>query len=420
MVKRENKNLMPGAGKNLISREAGLVLSVAQSIVNGRGSADVEQILRQPVNWVKFDALLGYHELSSFAYTCFKGWLPLFDGREVEELKKYHFYVLARLAELEKEFFEIADSFGAEGVDLLPLKGTAFLIDSMYGNLTGLRPMADIDILVRKEQLPHAERLVESLGYRLELGGFKEEYWRRKNYHLMFTKNKNQRLFSTLEVHWLLDYPRKTELLPDLWGRVIKVSARDREVVLLSPEDTLFCLALHLRRFGNVLSLKSACDFACLLVKYQNLDWDYILKQARQGQICVSLYFRLIQVSAFFGLEIAKRIWKELSPSGWRQRLMLNFILKNTFSVPDKDSNAIFLKHHFLVYDNFNEPVGMIIKMPLEQFAKFYRLSPYSKRALWLYRLRFIYWPYHLLALILKAGIRKIIKRPGANLSLSP
>ena len=407
------------ADKYLVSSETRLVLLIAQWIVNDRRLPEIETILaREPVNWEYFNALLAHHELSSFAYSCLKNYSSLFPSAEVDLLKKNHYFVLARLAGQEKEFLEIADIFRGQGIGLLPLKGAAFLIDNMYGDKAGLRPMADIDILVKKDKLSQAENLVETLGYQKEFCGLKEDYWRKKGYHVTFIKNKSGKMFSTLlEMHWLLDYPRNISLLPSLWGRTRKLQFSGREIALLSPEDTLFSLALHLRRFGNVLSLKSACDFACLLTKYKDLNWDYILKEAKNGQMCASLYFRFIQVKIFFDIQAPDSLLNSLAPLHYKRGLMERFILKNTFLSLDDTDNRVFLKNHFLAYDNLWEPVSMIINMPQEQFAKFYRLTPYSVKAILLYRLRFLYFPGYCVALILKAIIRKIVKKKQTTLA---
>ena len=363
------------------------------------------------LNWDHFNLLLAQHELSSFAYACLKNYSALLPVPEIDLLRKNHYFILARLADLEKEFLMLADIFQGQKVDLLPLKGAAFLIDQIYGDKFGLRPMVDMDILVKKENLFQAEKLIVALGYRKQLCGFKEDYWRRKSYHIIFTKEKNGKICFHLEMHWLLDYPRKRLLLPLLWDRIRKLQVGDKQIALLSVEDTLFCLALHLRRFGNVLSLKSACDFACLLTKYKDLDWDYILQEANQGEMRTSLYFRLIQASVFFDIQVPNLILNNLSPAIYKQRVIKNFIANDTFLDLDKMAKSLFLKNHFVVYDNFWEPADMIINMPVEQFAKFYRLAPYSPGTYFLYCLRFLYFPLHLLMQILKVIERKIVAR---------
>ncbi|HPT39430.1 MAG TPA: nucleotidyltransferase family protein [Candidatus Omnitrophota bacterium] len=412
MIKMQDDNLIIAPNKYLTSRQARLVLLIAQWIVNEReDAAKIKKMLSgQELDWDKFNKLLAYHDLSSFAHSFFKDYLHLIPGRQIEELRNYHLFMLSRLIELEKEFFKIADIFADQGVDLLPLKGTAFLIDRLYGNLSGLRPMADIDILVKKEQLPRAEKLAEASGYHKELCGLNEDYWRKRNYHLIFTKKKNQKIFSILEIHWLLDYPRENPLLPDLWKRAIRIPGLKNEVNELSAEDTLFCLALHLRRFGNTLALKTACDFARILIKYKDLDWDYILKQARSGRICASFYFRLIQMKYFFNLRVPDSILKGLSRPNYQQGLIRRFILKDTFRDPGRKISSIFLRHHFLAYDTFREPVSIIINIPQEQFAKFFELTPYGFKTLLLYRLRFLFFLYYLVKLLLNSTADKITK----------
>ena len=404
------------ADKYSISKESRLVWSIAQWVVNDRRMPEIEKILAQgAVNWEYFNTLLAHHELSSFAYPCFKNYSSMLPRSEADLLKKNHYSILMHLASLEKEFLEITDIFRDRGVELLPLKGSDFLIDNMYGSKAGLRPMVDIDILVKKEKLSQAEKLIETLGYKKELYGLTEDYWIKRNYHIVFVKKGSGKMFSTLvEMHWLLDYPGKISLLPSIWDRARRLQSGDREIALLSPEDMLFCLVLHLRRFGNVLSLKSACDFACLLTKYKDLDWDYILKEAKRGQMCASLYFRLIQADIFFDIKVPSAILDSLCRVNYKRRLIGRFILKNTFLGLNNPGNSIFLKNHFLVYDNFWSPVGMIMNMPQEQFAKFYQLPPYSAKTFLLYRLRFLYFPYYLFVLILKAAIRRIVKGGAA------
>jgi hypothetical protein len=126
--------------------------------------------------------------------------------------------------------------------------------------------------------------------------------------------------------------------------------------------------------------------------------------------MCASLYFRLIQANIFFDLRVPDIILKALSLPNYKRCLIEGFILKNTFSGQALADSSIFLKNHFLVYDNFWEPVKMIISMPQEQFAKFYHLAPYRISTLLLYRLRFLYFSYYLSVLILKAAIRKIAR----------
>jgi hypothetical protein len=391
------------AGNYLINRETRLISLIAQWVISDRRPPEIKDILTQgPIDWGYFNLLLAYHEFSSFAYVCLGDYSSLIPASETDLLKKAHYYILVRLADLEYEFLKISDIFRQQRVDFLPLKGMAFLVDNMYGGKAGLRPMADIDILVKKECFLLAEKLIEALNYRKELFGLKEDYWIKRNYHIAFTRNNSdKRLPVLVEVHWLLDYPGERLLLPDLWRRAKEIQYGDRKFTVLSVEDMLFCLALHLRRFGKILSLKSACDFACILVKNKDLDWDYVLREAKSGQMCASLYYRFIQANILFGIQVPGAMLSALNRSGFKRNLIEKFILKNTFSGSSDTDKGVFLKNHLLVYDNFWKPVNMIMNIPQEQFAKFYHLNPYSNKTLLLYRLRFLYYLCHLFVLVL-------------------
>ncbi|MDD5128876.1 MAG: nucleotidyltransferase family protein [Candidatus Omnitrophica bacterium] len=398
------------AGNYLINRETKLISLIAQWVISDRRPPEIKEILTQgSIDWGYFNQLLTYHEFYSFAYICLGDYPSLIPASETDLLKKAHYYILVQLADLEHEFLKVSDIFREQQIDFLPLKGMAFLIDNMYGNKAGLRPMADIDILIKKECFLRAEKLIEALDYRKELFGLKEDYWRKRNYHIAFTRNNNsKRLPVLIEVHWLLDYPGERLLLPDLWEKVKKIQYGDKEFTVLADEDMLFCLALHLRRFGKILSLKSACDFACILVKNKDLDWDYILREAERGQMCASLYYRLIQANILFGIQVPGTILSALNQPGFKRNLIERFVLRNTFSTSGDKDKSVFLKNHLLVYDNLWKPVSMIMNIPQEQFSKFYHLNPYGIRTLLLYQLRFLCYLFHLFVLVLSVIAERI------------
>jgi len=326
-------------------------------------------------------------------------------------LKKNYYFVLARQAALQNEFLQIHQLFCQANLELLPLKGAAFLAENLYGPRAGLRSMTDVDILIKQENLSQAEELLGKLGYQKQLWGLNENYWLKKHYHLIFEKPYGKKNFFTLEVHWMLDYPGKTPLLPEIWSRIRPLEFQGQEIRLLSPEDTIFSLVLNLRPFGNVLALKSACDFACLLNKYKDLDWRYILKEAKSGQMRAGLYFRFMQASLFFDARIPDPVCADLGLGGYKKRLIENFIKKNTFLGQGREDKGIFLKHHFLVYDDFRQPLSRVINIPQEQFAKFYGLEPYAVATSILYRLRFLHFLGQGIILITRIIINKLVSR---------
>ncbi|GAH08239.1 unnamed protein product, partial [marine sediment metagenome] len=165
-----------------------------------------------------------------------------------------------------------------------------------------------------------------------------------------------------------------------------------------SPEDTLFSLALHQRRFGKVFCLKYVLDTALIMQKYKDtFDWCYVGKACEKYRLSSCLYFLLLQVKIFLGEDFSGESEK-LSVAGIKKTMMRKFISRYifSFSLGQKVRNN-YLKSHFLLYDSFIEPVRYIMDIPLEQFAKYYGLKTYDKNTERLYRFRFLYFIFSFL-----------------------
>jgi len=282
--------------------------------------------------------------------------------------------------------------FQKKNLSMVPIKGMAGLAD-IYQKRP-LRGMVDIDILVREEEMEGVKEALTELGYASSLCGLKEAYWLGRHCELAYVKKGK----APVDVHFRLDFKRPGRSpLPHLWERVQKVSIENRELSLLSPEDQLFSLALHERRYGGkMLCLKNILDLAMILRKYGNgFDWDYVLREARTGKMRATVFFILLQARTFFDAAVPDFLWKQLKIFE-RKKEAITRLIKDHTSVPasaDKDKE-LFLKSHFLLFDDPWEPIGYILAIPIEQFAKYFGMEPYAKTTKFLYFLRFFYLPY--------------------------
>ena len=352
----------------------------------------IEKILAEKaINWRFFKRIIFYHQLIPLTYLNLKDFYALIPRGIVNFLKNNTYSTLQRSHYFWREFLLITDAFQQSSVTPVPIKGVAFLAD-IYQD-TFLRNMVDIDVLVQQENFLKAERVLLGLGYKKELLGLKEEYWRDEQYHIVFSKS-NAGFTIIVELHWAMDYKRKKRhILPEIWQRLRDIQYGGRKIKVLSPEDSILSLALHLRRFGDILSLKNVYDGILIMRKYQaNFDWDYCVAMSDKYAMRVTLFFLLAQMQFLSGYNIPKYVLKRLNISWLRKKVIRAFIAKNTFSIQDSTrSKYVFLQLHFLLYDSILEPVTFIINIPREQFAKFYGLKAYSDRAEFFYRWRIIY-----------------------------
>jgi hypothetical protein len=181
------------------------------------------------------------------------------------------------------QLLEAASLIDAHGIPVLAFKGPVLSLLA-YGGV-GQRVFNDLDLLVRRVDLPTVRRLLERGGYRLPpryrraLSG----PYPRSEHHYVFYPDGKPEGGVTLEVHaepvmWYFGVDWPTD---GLLARAVQIDMMGTRLRTLSREDT----ALHLAVHGAVdawPSLEAVRSFAALVVTWPALDWDEILRRARE------------------------------------------------------------------------------------------------------------------------------------------
>ncbi len=332
--------------------------------------------------------MLQYHKLTPFAYLLFRRSEDTADKMLLDDLKRKYDLNLARNIRFQEEFIRLHNIFKGENIDIFPFKGLALLAD-IYSQYP-VRPMKDMDILVREEDLEKAESLLERHGYRKHLGKGSYHYWRYRNLNIPFLKEDGNWL---LELHFAVDLKRRKRILPEMWKRTGAFRTGGTQINMLSPEDTLFSLALHQRRFGDPLCLKNSLDAALLLERHAgSFDWDYVCREAEEGGMRTTLFFALIQAELFAGYRPPRQVMKRLRVPAWKRLLIRMFVERNAMNMRALSRpKRLYLQSHFLLYDCLLEPAQYVLRVTREEFAKFYGLPLYAKKTETLYRIRFLF-----------------------------
>jgi signal peptidase I len=378
------------AGNSVFSKEASLFISIACCKSSPENRIDT-LLHGQQIDWQYFKDIAAFHELAPFAYLALKRHESLIPRDFFTLLRNTYYYNIAHCQSLWQGFLCISAAFQKEKIRMVPIKGMALLYD-VYAQYP-VRAMVDIDILIEEKDILAAENILTVLGYEKELCGCKEQYWREQQIHLAFYKKKHSQSF-IVELHWALDFKRKGRvILHDCLDRARTVNDNEKAINVLSYEDTLFSLALHARRFGKALCLKNAYDSLLLLDRYKdNFNWDCCLAVCARYELNSALYFLLCQIRILSEGIVPAYVFERLRVSKVKKSLIEHFIKRNTFSRDmGKAGKSMYLISHFLLYDTFSEPVKYIINIPQEQFAKYYSLEQYSRRALFFYRFRLVY-----------------------------
>lgn len=186
---------------------------------------------------------------------------------------------IARNLILGDELAGVLRALALHDLPSIPIRGLA-LAEQLYGDFA-VRPIGDLDLLVRKETLSEVAKVLLGLGYH-EIDrrpGFARTY----SYTLEFVKDRHGMIL--VEPHWTLAYPPIADLvdMERVWRRAVPCRLLGLETWRLSQPDLFLHLSFHL--------LHKWAD-APLLWFYEldqvirqdpaALDWEVVLQTARE------------------------------------------------------------------------------------------------------------------------------------------
>ena len=208
------------------------------------------------------------------------------------------------------ELVRIARLFEESGVELLAYKGPALAVQA-YGDLS-LRRFIDLDIIVRRRDVARAGELLQSLGFAKPSGltASHERFLLRRQHNLAFTGDGGKLI---VELHWEVS-PASFASVPlgdGAWERASTVTLIGGGVKCLAPEDLLLALSVHgTKHLWERLAWVS--DVAALVNSQATLDWDFVLRRARESRVERMLYLALRLARGLVGAKLPERLLTEM------------------------------------------------------------------------------------------------------------
>jgi hypothetical protein len=212
---------------------------------------------------------------------------------------------------------------------VIALKGLS-LARNIYGDIA-LRPMNDIDLLVKEEDLVMTGRILLTLGYTQYFPAW-ESMIKTFRHLPPFTNNRG----AIIELHQNIvnpDSPIKVDL-DGLWERSCLIIVDNVEVRAFSPEDLFLHLCIHAyHHLQTGMDLIPLCDIAGLIkTSADKIDWQIVIERATRwgGQKCV--YLMLLLVRELLGAAPPDAIMSEIKPDDY-QSVFLDKTLEQIFDV---------------------------------------------------------------------------------------
>ena len=197
------------------------------------------------------------------------------------------------------------------GISAIPLKG-AYLARHVYANLA-LRPMCDLDLLVRESDLERAGEALAAAGYtpkeheRAAFAGGAHLTWARAAGGL------------PVELHWTL-IPADQGVRIDvegLWERAQPCDIDGVTVLALSPEDLVLHLCLHLAGHRFATGLRPLCDIAETARHFLPvLDWQGLGQRALGWGVGRCAHTALTLAADLLGAPVPDRVLAAIGAGG--------------------------------------------------------------------------------------------------------
>lgn len=198
-------------------------------------------------------------------------------GSDLANLKLEYQQNHARNVILSEELCRLIKLFREAGIETIPYKGPVLALFA-YGDLA-LRRFVDLDVIVRKSDVPRARDLLLTEGYTptKSLTLAQQDLLLRTQHNVQFARDDRRLL---LELHW--------EVAPhlfassvqenELWQNLETINVRGTEMKTLSADDLLFSLCVHgsrhlWERLGWI------CDIAELIARHE-INWSALLQRA--------------------------------------------------------------------------------------------------------------------------------------------
>lgn len=282
----------------------------------------ITKIIGPDINWAYFLEKARREKVSSLVYNFFSknGDIKRFVPENVlAELKGIYYSTAGRNLLICRTLEDISDKFKNEGIRFIIFKGLA-LAEAVYQNV-GLRPSGDLDILVKIQDLPKADRILEVLGY-------KKPFMLKDFSRISFSAYRNSFLYdkpdaSPVHIHlfWHIInlYPYAKDIvtkidMDKIWEAAVGIEIGDRKALTFSLPHQIIYLCLHAltHLYKPFILLCDINEIASL--EKERIDWDMLVTEAFNFGLSKYVYYGLYFAAEILGADIPHSILSRLHP----------------------------------------------------------------------------------------------------------
>jgi hypothetical protein len=255
-----------------------------------------------PENWARLMGLLAPHGILPLLHrqvACSHPAIPIWAE---EHLRAAYLSSRVHIFRQEMELSDLLKAMAGAGVEPLVLKGPA-LGRSLYSDPV-FRPSGDIDLLVRREQVPAARTALLSLGFVLPLDNYRvsPSFYDQETY-LPATGSP---FTVPVELHWEIQRfgrRHRQATIKELFERSVPVSSPGLTFRTLSPVHALVYAGSHMTlHHADEVRLIWVKDVALLAGSLDAQGWQELREESMRWQARIAIEKALTMASLWFGV----------------------------------------------------------------------------------------------------------------------
>lgn len=315
-----------------------LIILLSRSKFSDNELSQIEELSKENLDWQYILKRSEMEGVSCFVYQHLKN-LPFKNSIPediLESFKNIYYTNSARNAFIYEGTKKLLEIFNAEKIKIVLLKGI-FLAENIYKNVA-LRPMTDVDILVKKDDVIKVGDILNSLHYSMGVNG--EAVLRQPfSYSLTFfplNPNKEPNSFC-IDVHWhilsstwLMGFLSERIDMERIWQNAQTVRIDEVDTLTLSPPHLLLYLTQHAfsHSFDRLIVLT---DILETLRHYKNrINWDILKEEAERLQLLDILDFSLCFIFQRLGMNLSEIEEDGLINQNFKKSIFCLFMNINT------------------------------------------------------------------------------------------
>ncbi len=214
---------------------------------------------------------------------------------QIETLRKIHDWTVSFNKHMYRDIKTLAQELNKRKIKYILLKG-ALLVATVYNN-EPLRPVGDIDILVKDKDIESVQEIIKTLGYQPTIEDEKiRKLYRTSHHHLVPYYKKHDSKNTVIEIHRsLVPLPSVLGFGEDeIWDKAIPITIDNTQVNSLSYEQMVNYLCIHGLFTDASITLRQILDLSLVIRHFaDDIDWQKLSDIAKKSVLSKSVYIAL-------------------------------------------------------------------------------------------------------------------------------